>query len=333
MKRIVALAAVLWGIAVSVPVEAQIACSPGANTITDLQNAINAAVPGQTITVTGTCSGTLTVRNEIQRIAISGGGGANGAGGAIIAGGASTSPVLNVRGKSIVIQGLNITGGLRGIHVNRNSNAVIQNVSVSSASSDGILIDTASFATILSSTIQSNGAGANGGNGVHISEGGSAHIGFSLQEDSSASPNTITSNSLRGVLVSRSASARIAGNTISNNGADGIWVTGNSQADISSNAINGNGTNLATLGSGSGVFVNNGGNIVLGHPTVATGEDYIPGAANFLRDPNTTTVNNAEFGVKCPARSGSIDGQRGATQLTGASGNTGLDAACHVQYL
>ncbi len=84
-----------------------------------LQAAINNAIPGDTLTVTGTCNENIVIANDKQRIAIDGGGTAT------LNGANANSPTLNVRGKGIVIQNLTISGGSQGIHVNRGSNAVI----------------------------------------------------------------------------------------------------------------------------------------------------------------------------------------------------------------
>lgn len=267
--------------------------------VDSLQAAIEIARPGDYVMVTGTCNENLLVRNDTQRIAIQ----ANGT--ATLNGPSSTEPTLNVRGKSVVIQGFTITGGSRGVHVNRNSNAVITDNLIQSTGGDGVIVDELAFAVIKNNIIQSNP-----GNGILVSENAVARIGFQYPEDTTASPNSISNNGGRGVMVLRSSSARIIGNAISNNTSDGIFVTRNAQADIASNTINGNG--------GSAVNISENGSVVMGesNPT------------NFFQQPNTTTVNNSGFGIRCD-QGGAVRAVLGSTNpVNGTAGQLNLSSSC-----
>ncbi len=146
-----------------------------------VQAAIDLAQPGDFVRVTGTCNENLLIRNEKQRIAI------QASGSATLNGPNSAEPTLNVRGKGIVIQGFTITGGSRGVQVNRNSNAVITNNLIQSSGGDGVIVDELAFAVIKNNIIQNNP-----GNGILVSENAVARIGFQHPEDATASPNTIS---------------------------------------------------------------------------------------------------------------------------------------------
>lgn len=270
-----------------------------------IQAAVDAALPGDTVAVTGVCSENVLVRNEKQRFTISGGGSAS------VNGTNANSPTFNIRGKGIVLQGFTITGGRDAVHVNRGSNAVVQNNTISGAGRHGVLIDQLAFGVISGNTIQNNVNGS----GIVVSENSIARIGFNNDSDVAASPNTIQGNGKGGIVVSRTSSARIVGNNILSNtgGIDvghGVQVVRLSQADIAKNTINSN--------AGSGVFVSQNGGVNLG-------EDN---PSSFFDDPNTTTSNNAGFGVRCNLGA-YANGHLGSTNpLNGTAGSTSIDASC-----
>ena len=239
---------------------------PGAS----LQAAVNLAAPGDSISVSGTCNENILVRNEKQRIAIDGGGTAT------INGPSSATPTINVRGKGITIQGLNITGGSNGIEVNRGSNAVINNNIVHATGGAGVVVYELAFAVITNNTIQDNPE-----DGIMISESSASRIGFNNETDIVASANTIQSNNGRGISLFNNSSARIVGNTISGNAATGILVRGDSHADIAGNQINGNG--------GDGITVIDNSSVSLGETAGSTIFDL----------PNSTSLKNAGFGFSC----------------------------------
>jgi nitrous oxidase accessory protein NosD len=260
-----------------------------------LQTAINQALPGNSVLVSGTCRGNVLIRNEKQRVTLDGGGIA------ILDGADPNSPVLNVRGKGILIQGFTITGGRNGIEVNRGSNVVINNNVIQASGGHGILVNQLAFAVITNNTIQNNPRAQ-----VMISEESSARIGFNDESETLASPNAIQNNGV-GVMVIRSSSARVIGNAIFSNGGDGFMVTTRSSADISDNAIDNNG--------GLGIFV--------GENSVAQlGEDS---GTSIYQLPNTTSSNNGGFGVACTG-GGIVDGRLGT--LNGAGGVSTLDSTC-----
>ena len=264
-----------------------------------LQFAIDNALPGETISASGTCTENIVIRNEKQRFTLDGSGA--GAGTRATINGAAGSPAVNVRGKGILIQNFTITGGSNGVEVNRGSNAVINGNVIQNTGGDGVIVDQLSFAVITSNAIQNNP-----GTGILVDDGSTARIGFNQDTETTASPNTIQNNAL-GVVVSNGSSARIIGNTIQNNSADGLFVTRDSQSDIANNTINGNGGDGIKLGDGA---------------VIQLGEDS---GTSVYESPNTTTSANTGFGIRC-TDGGIANGRRGP--LTGTSGTASFDSSC-----
>ncbi len=263
---------------------------------TSLQSVIDLARPGSTILVSGTCSEPIDVLNNVERIQL------DGAGIAVIAGADPSIPALNIRGKGIVIENFTITGGIEGVHVNRGSNAVINNNVIENTNGNGVAVDELAFSVITNNMIQNNP-----GAGIFVTDQSSARIGFNLDTETAANANTIQNNAL-GVVVSNESSARVIGNVIQNNSGDGVSVLRDSHADIASNAIDNNGGDGIEVGENS---------------LVQLGEDS---GASIYESANTTTTNNTGFGIKC-SDGGVADGRQGT--LTGTAGvKSLLGAGC-----
>jgi parallel beta-helix repeat protein len=260
-----------------------------------LQAALDAALPGQTVSVFGTCSANILIRNEKQRITLDGNGSAT------VTGAAATNPVFNVRGKGILIQGFAITGGSDGIYVNRGSNAVVHNNEIHHTSGGGIVVEQLGFAVITGNNIHDNPE-----MGIFVNENSTARIGLNSDSETAASPNVIQTNGI-GIVVSNGSSARISGNTISGNNADGINVLRDSHADIAGNVIANNGGDGVEIGDNSAVQL---------------GEDT---GSDLFSSPNTTTAANTGFGVKC-LRGGIADGKLGS--LSGTAGTKSFAPGC-----
>lgn len=257
--------------------------------------AIQSANPGDTVQVSGSCNEAVLIRNEKQRVTVDGGGTAS------IDGGTGTA--ITVRGKGILIQNFTLTGE-NGISVERGSNAVINNNTIQNATTRGIVVNQFALAIITNNLIENNGS-----DGIGVFDTSHARIGFNGSSDAAASLNTIQNNGGRGILILRTSSARIYGNTISNNADDGVGVFRASHAELSSNTINGNGTAFqpGDLG-GNGVSTAQ-------NSSVQLGEDN---PVDFTDQPNTTTVNNANFGIRCSSGA-NVRGHLGSTnQLNGA---------------
>ena len=261
-----------------------------------LQSVIDLAPAGSTILVNGTCTETILIANNVQRLQLDGGGSA------VITAADPSAPALNVRGKGIAIQNFTITGGNAGVQVNRGSNAVIDHNLIQNVNGNGVLVDEMAFAVVTNNMIQNNS-----GAGVFVSENSTARIGFNSDTETSASANTIQNNGAGGIIVSNGSSARIIGNIIQNNGADGIFVTRDSHADVAGNALDGS--------AAQGVEVSDDSSLQLGEDSGSTMFDL----------PNSGSGNNG-VGVKCTAGS-VVDGVLGT--LTGAGGPIDfLDPSC-----
>ncbi len=311
-----------------------------------IQAAIDGAAAGDTIAVTGACAENVLVRNEKQRITISGSA-------ASINGPSSASPTVNIRGKGILLQGFTITGGSVGVHVNRGSNAVITSNTIENSGGSGILVDQLSFAAVTNNLIQNKA-----GDGIRMNDNSTARVGFNTFTDP-AGPNNILSNGGSGISVALASSARIAHNTISGNSADGVTVLGSSFAGIgfrtqedtsaSPNTISGNGIsgvraeltssavivgNTISNNADYGVEAVNSAGVTIASNSISghglSGVWVVEGSTVFLgevsgsglfRDPNSGT--NTQHGIKCE-RQGTANGRIGT--LTGSLGakNFGL---------
>jgi parallel beta-helix repeat protein len=193
-----------------------------------LQSVIDDALPGDVITVQGICTENILIRNEKQRITITGNG-------SLITPSDGSRPAINVRGKGILLQNLFIGSGSPGsisigIHVNRGSNAVINNNQIS-GNDRGIVVDELAFAVITNNDLSNNTGAA-----ITVSENSTARIGFNSDADTDASPNGISGDGI-GVLIRNGSSARIVGNSISSNSSDAIVVESDSYAELTSNNI------------------------------------------------------------------------------------------------
>lgn len=263
-----------------------------------LQKALRHLRPGDTILVSGTCNENVIIPAERHRITL------DGQGTATINGPDAANATVEINGTSVTIKGFTITGGLFGVVVTDGGSATVDGNVIQQTGRDGIQVHKSSSAVIVNNTIQNNAE-----DGIGVSESAAARIGFREGRGLRvAEPNIIQNNVGRGIRVNRSASARIYANIIRNNGNTGIDVRRAAYADISSNQIDGN--------AGDGILVNQNSAVVLGADTT---ED--PVADN----PNSTTVPNANFGIRCGTNS-SVDGRRGT--LTGALGPTNFDATC-----
>jgi hypothetical protein len=300
MKRIARspLAWVLVVVPILLPAASQ-ACSVtmGGVAYPSIQAAVNVAPMIATINVdgsTGVCSENVLIPNVTLRMILLG------ANNATIAGVAG-SPAVDARVKGFMIRGFTVTGGNRGIHLQRNTNAIIDAVTVQNTGGEGILIDSMALGVVTNSTIRNNP-----GSGIKVAELAHARIGANLPEDpgplGALAPNTIQSNAGDGVLVTNKSTAQIIGNTISGNTGNGINVTASSSASTAGNLVNAN--HLAGV--------------------AASGRSYVGlGMFTTFADPDTTTVKNGQFGVSCASGAVISGNIAGANALAGATSQFG----------
>jgi parallel beta-helix repeat protein len=303
---LIALGAFLW-LVPSVGL-GQCNVSIGATTYPTINAAVSAAVFGDTINVSGTCTEIVYILANKSNITLNGGGTAT-----IICQSpipsevcATTGNVL-ILGKTITIRGFNITGGLAAIQIVQGASATINGNNIYGTQRNGMLVGMGSYATILNNTIHNTGLNPNytDTTGIEIVDSASAWIGVSSPINTVASPNVIQNNH-NGIRLARSASARIVGNTISNNTDDGIQVLEAAAADIADNLIDGNGKN--------GIFVSQGSGVNLANDVTA---------AAIFNLPNSGT--NGHKGLSCSI-GGYVDGFLGT--LDGLHGALGISKGC-----
>jgi hypothetical protein len=252
-----------------------------------LQKAIAKADPGDTLVVSGTCHENVTVPPDRNSITLDGGGTA------AISGPDPAQPTVLVRGRDVTIRGFTITDGLVGIAVRDGGSGRIDGNAISDAAVYGVSVSVLATAVIVNNTIQHNGQA-----GIAVAENGNAFIGFVDSTDLVASPNLISGNGTQGIVVGRNSYARIVGNDIRHNTVNGLLVREASHALVTDNVFNGNGQSGIGVQQGSGVILGAGGDTI------------------FTR-PNTTTIDNGTFGIRCQI-AGFTDGRLGS--LNGASG-------------
>jgi len=286
IARLFVLTTLLFLPAIVEAADRNLNCSTG--TITDFLPRLR---PGDRLLVTGTCNENVSIGARFTNITL------ENQGSATINGTDATANTISIQGRGITIRGFTITGGSRGIIVNRGGSATIDGNTIQNTGSDGIQVSENATARIINNTIQNNPD-----TGISVFENSSARIGFMLGSETTASPNTIQNNTGRGILLSRSSSARIVGNTISGNGDDGIGVTRASQADIASNTLSNN--------TGDGIFVSGNSHAQLGADT-GSGIFDLPNGGS----------GNTGFGINC-AQQSVVDGRQGT--ITGVSGATNL---------
>jgi parallel beta-helix repeat protein len=287
--------------------EAQCTASIGATNFATIQSAVNAALVGQTILVSGTCNENVVVFEGKDRITLDG----QAVTTSTINGPDATSASVLVNARRVTIRRFTITGGRQGLLVNLGGEATIDGNRIQFVGQRGIQANQNGDVTIINNTIQNNPE-----DGVRISENSVGRIGLTSGDAAAASPNTIQNNGGRGITVNGSSNARIAGNTISGNADDGVGVNGVSQVDAASNVISGNG--------GDGIFVSENSGVNLGNDTGST----------FLDLPNSTVTNNTGFGLRCAINSyaqgrlGTLNGLSGPGVIFSPPSTPGFSGAC-----
>lgn len=257
-----------------------------------LQAALNGAVSGDTILVTGTCNESVSVRDELVRLTI------DGQGTSTVRGSASTATVFQVLGRNITIRGFTITGGRSGIGVLRGGSALIDTNTIQE-SGTGIVVHQNGHARIVNNTIQLNAIA-----GITVWESSMARIGY-LDVAGPVMGNLVRDNAGPGITVQRGSAAVVLGNTISGNDGPGVLVRGGSHADLSGNAIDGNGSD---------------GVVVTVNSDVQLGEQ-----GGIFEPANESAVPNTGYGISCSLNS-TLAGALGT--LNGESGRRKLDSSC-----
>lgn len=219
-----------------------------------IQAAANASANPDTINVNGlggACNESVSFPNTAKKLFLIGSNNA-------VLNGSGATPALDIRTKGTLIQGITINGG-QGVKIQRNANAVLDQVVVQSSGGTGIEVKELAFLVLTNSTVQSNS-----GAGVFLQSGAAANIGFNNDSDQAAQGNSVVSNGSSGIVLLGNSTAKIVGNYIVGNGNVGIGFGISSSALISGNVISYNlgsgiylgGTSSAILSSTSlgGIF-------------------------------------------------------------------------------
>jgi hypothetical protein len=258
-------------------------CRPGAS----ITAALAKLKPGDVLQVRGVCTENVAIPAHLSDITL------QGVNGAIVQAVDTMQSVIRIRGRSITVSGLTVTGGVEGIQVTDGAFAWIAGNTIRLNSGAGIQVNTNSTARIWNNFIENNGSG------VAVVNNSSALIGAARVDDPVASPNTIRNNSGNAVGIKGSSSGRIVGNTITGNLGGSVLVAGGAQAEIAGNNIS------ANVGVGIQVAQNS--------------TAYLAVGGGILSIPNSTDAAfpNTLYGVSCFG-GGFITGHLGT--LLGTSG-------------
>ena len=209
ITAVLALAAAAISVPQAQAVTISVDCDPPANET--IQSAVNGAVDGDRIEVSGTCNERVTInKNRIELIGL--------AGAEIIAPAGSGRPAIRIRGLNVLVEDFStITGENKGILVTDGS-AVVRNNIIKDSIRDGISIGSGATGRITDNTITNNA-----GPGIVI-----LFSGAGLMEN-----NTITNNQGDGIRTQAAAASIIIGNTITDNAGSGIAVIRNGHARLS----------------------------------------------------------------------------------------------------
>ncbi|MDX1482886.1 MAG: right-handed parallel beta-helix repeat-containing protein [Alphaproteobacteria bacterium] len=195
-----------------------------------IQAALDAAVPGDTIEVSGTCNEAVTINTaKIKLVGVSS---------AKVIAPAGSGAAIRVRAMNAEVSGfMAITGVTRGIQVERSGFALIRNNTIVGSGSQGIFIRESSSARIDNNTVDGSGS-----HGIHITDSSFAQV---------EGNNVVKNNGRHGIIVSGSASGNIYGNTITSNASNGILLADGGNADIDDNVITDNAGNGVRVGRNS----------------------------------------------------------------------------------
>jgi uncharacterized repeat protein (TIGR01451 family) len=212
-------------------------CASGCN-FTSIQQAINAACPGDTIEVeNGTYYEHVNVNKTLILSGVS----------SPVVDGSSTGNAITVNVNGCTIQGFVARNGRNGIQVMSSGNTISDNtatgnsdhgISLDSSSNNNISDNTATDNTAYGiyiqnspeCTLSSNTADNNKGHGIRIY----------LSDGNAISGNSATGNSQNGIYVQDSSGCTLSSNTADNNKGHGIALDSADDNNVSSNYATGN---------------------------------------------------------------------------------------------
>jgi hypothetical protein len=308
MRKTPLLAALLFtGLASAQLLPVVVNCGAGAS----LQAAVNAAKPGDTLILKGTCAGPVTISTDGLKLL--------GGGSASITG--STNNVVTVNGaQQVLFSGLTISGGtVNGLVGQSGAQFLLQNVSVTGNAVMGIQLLGNSGVFVTGGGVSNNGVhgiDAEATSSVTVtgsySVTGNHVFGLNINGSSSltlTNANVTVSQNTLGVQLGTTASGFIADNTstltLSNNVTDGLTiVSGSHMVDF--------GGTISSTGNGiHGISINSKAGLDLDAGSLVTVSNNTGDGIHMENTSVMTIFNNPNF-----------SGQPGATTVT-AQNNQG----------
>lgn len=257
------LSALIVLLAVSLPVYAwteRVDCNRGAS----LAHAIQRAIPGTTLTITGTCRGPIVINKAGLTI--------RGSNSATIDGQEKDAvTVSSVTG--VTLANLEVLNGINGVVAKNGANVDLMNVAVQDNASIGVLLEGSSSATFSSSDNKSSSTSNNGLNGIDA-------------EDSSAviltGDFTSEGNAVFGINV---------------NNASSLTFT-QANVTVTSNILG------IQIGTGAGAFISDSSTTITASNNLTTGLTIVSGGQMVAFGGRIVTKNNGIHGVSVDSKAG-----------------------------
>ncbi|MCZ6449088.1 MAG: right-handed parallel beta-helix repeat-containing protein [Alphaproteobacteria bacterium] len=202
-----------------------------------LQNAIDAAVPGDVISITGVCVENVLIRNK-DDIRLSGATATDGIKGRVIVVGTQLVQFTNMTVKDCTISRCSGIGAFQGASI------LLDRVTSSGHLRRGVLVTDHSFAQINRGTITNNGR-----EGIRITR----NFGAVIEGDPTIT--TVSNNGRDGLLVSGGSFVNIENSTFSNNGQRGLHFNNNSTGELENIVISSNTRTALTVSDSGFVFL------------------------------------------------------------------------------
>lgn len=285
---------------------------------TSLQATIDSASDGDTINVKNTCNENIFIHTDKDNLTI------RGISGARIVAANTNKNVVHIRGRLIVIEDIDISGGHNGINVERGGSVTINKTTISENNNSGITVTKNAYATIINSSIFKNKR-----HGVIVAKSAHARIGFPNDKVVTSQPNKITKNGLNGILINRTAVAEIVGNTISSNGAAGIYVGEHASARIGEVGVSSwSGPNFIHNNNTSGVIVTDVSFAEIKNNEISGNSEHgihVKWNSGVRIDNNSSGATNVKYGARCEY-GGSVEGSSSA--LSGSLGPSLYSGNC-----
>ena len=269
----------------------------------NLQSAINTASDGDVIRVKGLCIENILVPVDKDNLRITG------LAGAIIQATSTDNNPVHIRGRMISLLDINIQGGHNGVNVERGGSVTLNRVTVQDNANFGIAVTKNAYATIINSDIHSNVK-----SGILVGKTAHARIGFRNDKVTFSEPNQIRANGEYGVVINRSAVAEMVGNTITDNTMAGVRVAESSSARIGEVGVSAwAGPNYISNNGGPGVLVEDVSFAEIKNNEINNNGKHgvvVKWNSGVTLDNNQSTSPNHRYGVRCN-KGGSVRGGPG----------------------